>query len=137
MTAHIDGNIYGVEDNNGNVSYIYRSQLCHQKRHVVSCAHVSDEKNHDRFSMQHFSTADLEWLEGYMKDELSNYIPEVKVTHIHIQSDNVGRHFKGSVAIEYFKSLVNDCCGATYCMYVYSFGDPGHGKGFFDGLGGA
>ena len=22
-------------------------------------------------------------------------------------------------------------------MHVYSFGDPGHGKGFFDGLGGA
>ena len=39
--------------------------------------------------------------------------------------------------MEYFTSLVHGRGGAMECMYVYSFGAPGHGKGFFDSLGGA
>ena len=33
--------------------------------------------------------------------------------------------------------LIYDRGGATNCMYVYSFGAPGHGKVFFVGLRGA
>ena len=113
------------------------SLLRHQKRRLFSCAHVSDDKNHDRFSMQHFYTSELEWIEGYMKDEFSNDIPEGKVTHLHLHSYNSGQHFKSSGEIEYFTSLINSRGGATEFMYVYLFGAPGNGKGFFDGLGGA
>ena len=87
--------------------------------------------------MQHFSTADLEGLEGYMKDEIANDISDGKVTHLHLHSYNASQHFKSSGAIEYFTSLINDCGGATDCMYVYSFWAPCRGKEFFDGLGGA
>ena len=94
-------------------------------------------KNHYRFAMQHFSTADLEGLEGYMKDEIANDISDGKVTHLHLHSYNASQHFKSSGAIEYFTSLINDFGGATDCMYVYSFRAPCRGKEFFDGLGGA
>ena len=113
------------------------SRLRHQKRHVVSCTNVSDEKKHDRFAMQHLSTTELDWLEGYMKDESANDITEGKVTHLHLHSYNAGQHFKSSGSIEYFKSTINDRGGATDCMYVYSFRDPGNRKGLFDGLCGA
>ena len=51
------------------------------------------------FFMQHFSKAELDWLEGYIKDEFDNDIPEGKVTHQHIHSDNAGQHFKSYGAI--------------------------------------
>ena len=60
--------MYRVDDNDGNVSDLNRSQLRHRKRHVVSCSYVSDDKKHDRFAMQNLSTTDLDWIEGYMKD---------------------------------------------------------------------
>ena len=87
--------------------------------------------------MQNFSTAELDWIERYTKDEFTNDITEGNFTHLHLHSDNAGQHFSSSGAIEYFTSLINDCGGATDCMYVYSFGAPGHGKGLFDGLGDA
>ena len=87
--------------------------------------------------MQHFSTSELEWLEKCTKEEFANDIPEGKITHLHLHSDNAGQHFKSSGAIGYFNSLILDRGGAADCMHVYSFGAPGHGKGFFDGLGGA
>ena len=75
VTSRLGNNMYIVEGNDGNVSDLDRSQLYHLKRHVVSCDHVPDDKNNDRFVMQHLSTAYIEWLEGYMKDEFSNDIP--------------------------------------------------------------
>ena len=72
-----------------------------------------------------------------MNENFKNDIPEGKITHLHQHSDNAGQHFKSTGSIEYFTSLIRDRGGTTECMYVYSFGAPGHGKGFFDGLGGA
>ena len=54
--------MYIVEDNDGNVSDLDRSQLRHQKRHVVSCDHVSDDKTHGPFATKYFSTAELDWI---------------------------------------------------------------------------
>ena len=87
--------------------------------------------------MQHFSTVELKWLEGYTKEEFPNDIPEGVITHLHLHSDNATQHFKSVGAIEFFTSLIRNRGGATKCRYVYSFGAPGHGKGMFDGLGGA
>ena len=72
-----------------------------------------------------------------MREEFPNDIPEGKITHLHIHSDNATQHFKSCGAINYFTSLISERGGASVCCYVYSFGAPGHGKGFFDGLGGA
>jgi hypothetical protein len=33
--------------------------------------------------------------------------------------------------------LIKEQSGPTECVYLYSFGAPGHGKGVFDGVGGA
>ena len=68
MNAHLVDNMYRVEGNDGNVSDLDSNQLRHRKRHAVSCVCVSDDKKHDCFAMQHFSTAEIEWLEGYTKD---------------------------------------------------------------------
>ena len=107
-----------------------------QSHHTIFCAAVSDDKKHDRFAMQHFTTKELEWLEGYMKDNFKNDIPMGHITHLHQHSDNAGQHFKSTGSIQYFTSLIYNRGDATQCSYVYSFGAPGHGKGFFDGLGG-
>ena len=87
--------------------------------------------------MQNFSTAELDWIERYTKDEFTNDITEGNFTHLHLHSDNAVQQFKITSATEYFTSLINDCGGATDCMYVYSCAAPGQRKGFFDGLSGA
>ena len=68
VTGHICGDLYRLEDKEGGVFEVERIRTRLRKRHVVCCAHVSNEKKHDRFAMQHFSTAELEWLEEYMKE---------------------------------------------------------------------
>ena len=45
VTAHIGGNLYIVEDKDGNVFDLERSRLRLRKRHVVCYARVSDEKS--------------------------------------------------------------------------------------------
>ena len=72
-----------------------------------------------------------------MREEFPNDIPEGKITYIYLHSNNTIRHFKSVGAIEYFTSLIRDCHGASVCMFIYSFGAPGHGKGVFDSLSGA
>ena len=72
-----------------------------------------------------------------MREEFPNDIPEGKITHLHLYSDNAGQHFQSIGIIECFTSFTRGRGGATTCMYVYSFGAPGHEKGFFDGLGDA
>ena len=116
VTGHIRGELYKVEDKDGGVFEVERSRIRLRKRHVVCFSHVSDDKKHDIFAMQHFSTAELEWLEEYTKEEFANNIPEVKITHLHIHSDNAGQYFKSFGVIEYFTSLILDHGGASDCM---------------------
>ena len=85
--------------------------------------------------MQHFTAHELDWLEDYMKEEFLDDIPE-KITHLQPHSDNAGSHLKSTGAIQLFTSLVRDRGGPIECMYVYTFGSPGYGKGFFDCVGG-
>ena len=117
VTGHLGGDMYEVEDAAGNVLSVMRERLQHRVKHTVYCAHVSDDKKHDRFSMQHFSTVELKWLEGYMKEEFPNDIPEGVITHLHLHSDNATQHFKSVGAIEFFTSLIRNHGGATKCMY--------------------
>ena len=131
------GNVYKVEDKDGNIFELERDRLRLRKQHTVCCVTVSDDKKHDRFAMQHFSTAEMEWIEEYMNNEFPNDIPGGKIKHLYWRSDNAGQHFKSTGAIEFFTLLIRDRGGATKCSYFYSFWAPGHGKGKFDGLGGA
>ena len=52
--------MYRVEDKDENVSIEERIRLRLRKRHVICCAHASDDKKHGRFAMQHFLSAKLE-----------------------------------------------------------------------------
>ena len=45
VTECLGGDLYRVEDNNGNVFDIERHRLRLRKRHTVCCPHVSDDKN--------------------------------------------------------------------------------------------
>ena len=113
VTTHVYGEVYTVEDQDGKTFDIERKRLRLRQRHSVCCAHVSDDKKHDRFAMQHFSTTELKWLEEYMNENFKNDIPEGKITHLHQHSDNAGQHFKSTGSIEYFTSLIRDRGGAT------------------------
>lgn len=128
-----------VEDAEGNVTTQPRSLLRHRKRHTICVAHLSDDKKHDRFAMQHFTEKELPWLEKYMRDNFPNDLDEgcEYITRFHRHSDNASQHFKNTGAIEFFTSLIKKHGrDASKCKYVYSFGAPGHGKGCFDGIGG-
>ena len=72
-----------------------------------------------------------------MSSDFPQDLPGGKVTHLHLYSDNSGSHFKRVGSIMFFALLIKERGGTNKCMYVYSFGAPGHGTGFFDGLGGA
>ena len=60
-----------------------------------------------------------------------------KITRFFRHSDNAGSHFKNTGAIHYFTTLIDGRGGPGVASFVYTFGAPGHGKGPFDGLGGA
>lgn len=63
---------YTVEKEDGTSLIVGRSRLRLRKHHQVCCAHVSDDKKHDRFAMQHFTTIDMEWMEEYMTKNFPN-----------------------------------------------------------------
>lgn len=128
-----------VEDAEGNITTQPRSLLRHRKRHTICVAHLSDDKKHDRFAMQHYTEAELPWLEKYMQENFPNDLDDGCdfITRFHRHSDIACQHFQNTGAIESFTSLVKKHGrDASKCKYVYSFGAPGHGKGCFDGLGG-
>lgn len=87
--------------------------------------------------MKQFTDTELVYLEGYMAENFPNDLIGGKIKRLHQHSDNASQHFKSTGAIEYYTSLINARDGPKECMYVYSFGAPGHGKGVFDGVGGA
>ena len=71
-----------------------------------------------------------------MAEKFPNELIDGHIKMLHQHSDNAASHFKNTGALEYFTSLAMKRGGPSECMYVYSFGAPGHGKGPFDGLGG-
>ena len=75
--------MYKVEDKDGNIFELERDRLRLRKQHTVCCATVSDDRKHDRFAMQHFSTAEMEWIEEYMNNEFPNDIPGGKIKHLY------------------------------------------------------
>lgn len=133
----VHGDMYQVEDEHGSMHDVRRSSLRHRCRHTICCGHVSDDKLHDRFAMQQFTTRELAYLEQYMSEKFPNDLINGRIKRLHQHSDNASQHFKSTGAMEYFTSLIADRGGASECLFVYSFGAPGHGKGVFDGVGGA
>ncbi|KAL7534418.1 hypothetical protein ACHAXR_005863 [Thalassiosira sp. AJA248-18] len=135
-----DKELYEITDKNGNEHNPKRSDLRHRQRHSVACGHVTDDKSHDRYAMQTFTTRELIWLEEYMltheNGRFQADIPDGKIVRLHQHSDNAGQHFKNTGAINYFTTLINDRGGPSKTAYIYSFGAPGHGKGPYDGIGG-
>ena len=102
-------------------------------RHTICyCGHITDNKLHDCFAMQQFTTTELEYLEKYMLDNYPNNLINGRIKRLRQHSDNASQHFKSTGALQYFTSLINKWGGPSECMYVYSFGAPGHGKGVFE-----
>ncbi len=132
-----ENDTYIVENADAEQRKVSRSQLRHRSRHIICCGHVSDDKRHDRFAMQHFTDEEFKYIEAYISETFPNDLNNNVIQQLHQHSDNASQHFKSTGAIEYFTSLIMKRGGATKCMYVYSFGAPGHGKGVFDGIGGA
>jgi hypothetical protein len=50
-----ENHIYMVVNAEGKQRRVIRYKLCHRLRHIVCCGHVSDDKRHDCFAMQHFT----------------------------------------------------------------------------------
>ena len=112
-----------------------RSLLRLQKRHSVASGHVTDDKIHDSYVMQHFTNHELNYLESYMKEHYPDDIPKGSITRLHQHSDNAS-HFKSTGASAYFTTRINERGGPSETAFIYSFGALGHGKGPFDGIGG-
>ena len=54
---------YKVKDESGNIHVCERKRLRHRVKHSICFGHISDNKSHDRFAMQHYSTREMEWIE--------------------------------------------------------------------------
>ena len=119
----------------GKKHTILRSLLRLQKRHSVAFGHVTDDKIHDRYAMQHFTNHELKYLISYMKQHCPDDIPRGSITRLHQLSDNTS-HFKSTRASAYFTTLINDRGGPSETAFINSFEAPGHGKEPFDGTGG-
>ena len=72
-----------------------------------------------------------------MNAKIPEDIPEDKITHLCLHSENIGSYSKSVETIIYFVSLGNEMEGASRYMHVHSFQVTGRGQIFFDGLGGA
>ncbi|KAL7549077.1 hypothetical protein ACHAWF_012345 [Thalassiosira exigua] len=132
----LDEDEYKISDKGGVHHVVSRSALRHRVRHSVAFGHVSDDKVHDRYAMQHFTKHELKKLEDYMIEYYPEDIPGGRIRRLHQHSDNAGQHFKNTGAINYFTTLINERGGPVNTAYVYTFGAPGHGKGPYDGIGG-
>jgi hypothetical protein len=136
VIGHIDGSkdVYQVEDEGGRLHEVSLSSLQHRSRHIICCDHITDDKSHDCFTMQQFTDEELQYIENYMSDKFLNDLINRHIKRLHQHSDNASQHFKSTGALKY-TSLIKEQGGPTECVYVYSFGAPGHGKGVFDGVG--
>ena len=136
MTKIIDSSkdIYEATDGEEKSNIIKRADLRLRVRHTKAFGHVTDDKIHDRHTMQHFTKQEIDQLEKYMRDYFPEDIPERMITYLHQHSDNASQHFKNTGAIHFFTCLHNRL--AHLAAYVYTFGAPGHGKGPWDGIGG-
>ena len=139
VTSVVDkeNNIYRVEDNGGIMHDLPRASMRYRRQHTIRCGHVSNNKKHDRFAMQRFTRQEMEYLEMYWSKNFPRDLIDGRVKRLHQHSDNASQHFKSTGSIEFFTSLIEQRGGPSECMYVYSFGAPGHGKGVYDGVGGA
>ena len=54
---------YEVKDESGKIHVCERKRLRHRVKHSICFGHISDDKSHDRFAMQHYSTREMEWIE--------------------------------------------------------------------------
>jgi hypothetical protein len=137
VIGHIGGSndVYQVEDEGGRLHEVSRSSLRHCSRHIICCGHITDDKCHERFAMQQFTDEELQYIENYMSGNFPNDLINGCIKRLHQHSDNALQHFKSTGALEYFTCLIKERGGPTECVYVYSFGAPGHGKVVFDGVG--
>ena len=60
-----------ITDKNGNKHYPARADLRHRKSHHTITGHVSDDKSHGKYAMQHFLCTELKDLKDY-DNQLSN-----------------------------------------------------------------
>ena len=125
-----------MTDQDGIVHCPARKDLRHRKFHHVVFGHVSDDKSHDTYAMQHFNNNEIEELEKYMLENCPEDIPGGQIQWLHTKSDNAASHFKSRKSLNYFSRLINKRGGPGKCAYVYSFGAPHHDKGKWDGAGG-
>ena len=128
--------LYEVKDEHGGSHTIDRAYLRHRSRHSVASGHMTDDKVHDHHAMQHFTTNELLYLEGYTEDHYPADIPLGRITRLHQHSNNAGQHFKNTGATNYYPTLIDERGGPSETAFVYSFGAPGHGKGPYNGISG-
>jgi hypothetical protein len=113
--VNVNGTMYTVVEKDGNSSDINQKRLRHREYHSVCCAHISNNKKHDRFAMQHFTTTEIEWIEKYINAKICNDLPGNTITHLHCHSDNAGQPFKNTGALVFFMHLMHLRGGADKC----------------------
>lgn len=90
---------------------------------------------HNRHQVKHFNKEGINYLEEYPKEKFKNDIPNSTLQTMLNHSDNVSQYFRSTGNLEFFSRLQEDQGGPGKCVFVYSSGTPGHGKGSLDGLG--
>ena len=94
VTKRIGADMYQEEDWNGELHEVARSSLRLRHRHTICCGHITDDKLHDHFAMQQFTTT-----EKYISDHYPNDLIDGRIKRLYQHSDNASQHFKSTGAI--------------------------------------
>ena len=78
-----EGEDYEVTDKDGIKHRHHRRDLRHRKNHNLIFGHVSDDKSHDSYSMQHFTTNEPRELEQYMVENFPEDLSSSKIECLH------------------------------------------------------
>jgi len=109
---------YEVTENDGKIHNIHQKDARLRKCHNVVFGHVSEDKSHDTYMIQHYTNNELKQLEKYMAENVPHYIPNGKIECLHTQSDNAASHFKSQKSMNYYSQLINERGGSSKCAFV-------------------
>mmetsp|Transcript_22840 Transcript_22840/g.33875 ORF Transcript_22840/g.33875 Transcript_22840/m.33875 type:complete len:355 (-) Transcript_22840:336-1400(-) len=117
----------------------HRRELRHRKRISLVYGGVSEDKCHYRHHQQEFTLLEEKVMEKVIKENFPGDVgPEGKITKEYQHSDNATQHFKSTGAIEFLTDqFVRRGGRGSSCCFTKAVGCRGHGKGEWDGIGGA
>ena len=103
-----EGEEYEVTGKDGTKHHHHRRDLQHKQNHNIVFAHVSDDKSHDSYAIQHITINELCELEKFMVENFPEDLSSGNVECLHTKLEKPASHFKSRKLTNYFSWLLNE-----------------------------